>query len=60
MDIFRDYKFSNTDRTSSFEAAPERNSSAYKVARYDRFLDTSKEVSVEDTKYLKVDRVDRM
>ncbi len=57
MDIFRDYKFGkDADRIS----APDRNNAADKIARYDRFTDTSYEVSVEDTKYLKVDRVDRL
>lgn len=57
MDIFRDYKFGkDADRIS----APDRNNAADKIARYDRFTDTSNEVSVEDTKYLKVDRVDRL
>lgn len=58
MDIFRDYKFNKDSGKTSVPC--DRNNSSDKIARYDRFLDTSSEVSVEDTKFLKVDRVDRL
>lgn len=36
------------------------NNPIEKLSRYDRFVDTSSKLSIEDTAKIKVDRVDRM
>lgn len=36
------------------------NNPVEKLSRYDRFVDTSSKLSIEETAKIKVDRVDRM
>ena len=62
MDIFSDYKMDkNSDgNDNSVPGHRDRNNGIDKISRYDRYVDTSFELSIEDTGKIKVDRVDRM
>ncbi len=62
MAIFKGFESDeNLDRSGRF--TPKRcksNNGLDKISRFDRYVDTSYEVTVEDTAKLKVDRIDRL
>lgn len=61
MDIFHDiHSKRDTDRENRFASTPfDEYSTDDKLDRSDRFVDTSYQVSIQDKRSLKVDRVDR-
>lgn len=61
MDIFRDvHSIRNTERDDRLASHLFENASVEdKLDSFDRFVDTSSRVSVQEKRSLKVDRVDR-
>ena len=62
MDIFDKYLIERyRSKDNQFERGDcNRNNASDKMSRYDRYVDTSSELSVEDKEKYKIDRLDRI